>query len=206
MIVGYRNFSGRNEVHIAIFQFEHIFCEFRQLTSTLHAGTVYDKRREHFGVAVFFGVQIQEEADYSAFQASAQATVEYITSARNFYATFKVDDVETFANIPVSFRFKFKFSGFAPSAYYGVSAVICTNGNVISRNVGDGQKNFFQTNFDCFQFFVVFSNFIAQRTNCCHLFSSILTSFFQLANFLGSTIALAFQSFYLNSNFTTFFI
>ena len=206
MIVGYRNFSGRNEIHIAVFQFKHIFCEFRQLTSTLHARTIYDERREHFGIAMFFGVQVKEEADYSAFQTSTQTTIENIASTGYFNTTFKVDDVQAFANIPVSFRFKIKFAGFTPSAYNRVSTVISTNGNIVSRNVGDGEQDFFQTSFDFFQFFIVFRNFVTQSTNCCHLFSCILTSFFQLANFLRCSVAFAFQGFYLNSDFATFFI
>ena len=155
---------------------------------------------------MFFGVQIEEEADYSTFQTSTQTAIEYIASTGNFYTTFKVDDVETFADIPVSFRFKFKFSRFAPSTNYRVSTVVSTNGNIISRNVGDGEQDFFQTSFDYFQFFIIFCNFVTQSTNCCHLFSCILTSLFQLANFLGCTVTFAFQGFNLYGNFATFFI
>ena len=160
MIVGYRYFSSRNQVHVAVFQLVHILSKFRQLAGALHACAINDERREEFSVAMLSGVYVQEEVDNSALQTRAHATIEYIACAAYLYAAFKVQNAQTFTDIPVCLRLKVKFLRLAPGTDNRVAGVVLAYRNVLSRDVRNGQQDLLNSFFNFLQLFIISRNLV----------------------------------------------
>ena len=105
VVVGYRHFSGWNEVIVGVFQVEHVFCKLRQLTGTKVGSAVGHVWWNEFGITVLVGVHINHKCDNSTFQACSQAFVEYKAATGYLGSTVKVQNVEGFTEFPVCLGF-----------------------------------------------------------------------------------------------------
>jgi len=114
--VGDRNFGRRNQVVLHAFDLEQVFLELRKLARAGHAVGVDHEGRQHFGVAVLPGVQIQHEIGDSPFQLRGGAPVKREARSGDFGAAGEIQDVQIFAELEMLLGLKVQHWLFAPGA------------------------------------------------------------------------------------------
>ena len=200
MIVGSRNFTGGNDVLVEAFQLEHILSELRQLAGTNHAVTGNDYRSQHFGVALLLSVKIHHEVDAGTLKAGTEALVEGEAGTGNFGGTLSIEDVQLSTDIPVVLRLEIKLTRLAPALTLRVVVFIDTDGNILSRHIGDAEKDFTKVAFYLLQFLIESGNLVAYGSHICYQLIGILAVALHLTDLLGDCVALALQRFYLTDN------
>jgi len=141
MIVGNRYFCSRNQIHILVFYLKHISSKLRKLAGANHAGCINDIRREYFCITMLSSMSIQHKVINTALQAGTQASVESETSSGNLAGSFKIQNVQVFANIPVIQWLEGKLGRFHPSANYRVVLIALTQRNIRSRHIRNIVQN-----------------------------------------------------------------
>jgi len=138
--VGHRNFRRGHEVEIPVLQFEQIFLELRKLPGTEQAGAVHDERRQHLGVSVPPGMDIQHERDKSALQRGAHFPVEGEPGSGDLCRTFEIEDPQRFAYLPVGFRLESQLRFAPPCFRHRIVLLVRADGNRFVRHVRNQQE------------------------------------------------------------------
>ena len=141
--VGNGNFRRGNQVHVHALQLEHVFREFRKLTGTPHAVSIYNKGREKLRIPVLGSMQVQIEVDDAALQTGAQPLVNRKAGTGNLVTPFKVQNPQFFTDIPMGERLKIKLPGFAPFPHFRVVRIALAYRAVFRRNIGNRHHDFF---------------------------------------------------------------
>ena len=76
MEIGHRNFSSRDEPEIINFAMIHVLCHFGKLARAAHGGTVHDKGRQQFRIAMFFSMEVEHILNQAALKLGAHALEE----------------------------------------------------------------------------------------------------------------------------------
>ena len=88
-------------------------------------------------------MDIQKEIDYGTFQPGTESAIKSKAGAGNLAGTFNIEDIQFFADIPMSLRLKSKFSRFAPGTHYRIIGITAANRCICCRHIRNRHQNFF---------------------------------------------------------------
>ena len=170
-------------------QTESVFLKFGQLTGTDHGSAVDHKRRENLGVAVF-GVGVQIEIDDGALQRGAEALVEMEAGAGDLGGRFRIQNIQSLADVPVGFRLKREFFWLSPAADLHIVAVIVAYRHTLVGHIGDGEQNLLLLVFQFTELAVADLDLLGNHLHPFHDLGDVSAFFFDLRNLLGLGILL----------------
>ena len=148
MDVGHRHLGRGDEPQVPALDPEQVLLELGQLAGAGHGRGVDQEGRQHLGVAVPLGVQIEKEVDQGPRQARAEPLEQGEAGPGEPGRGLEVEDAQAFADLPVGQGRKGKFRDRAPAPDFHVVPLVPSLGHVVGAQVGDGQDDLLQLAFD----------------------------------------------------------
>ena len=193
--IGHRYLGGGDQPQVPALELEQVFLEFGQLAGAGHSFGVDHERRQHLGVAVALGVEVDKEADQSPGEAGAEALEQGKAGPGQAGGGFEIKDALLFADFPVGQRRKGEFGNIAPAFDLHVVRFIPSLGDRIVREVGDRHDHILQCFLNGRQLAVDLLDPLRHRFHLGdHRFGlTVLAGLFEAGNGLGNRVALVFQ-------------
>src|SRR5665647_1719246 len=142
--VGDRDFGGGDQPEIGALALEQVFGEFGKLAGAVEAGGIHQEGRQHFGVAVFPGMHVEEKVYKCALQPGAQAPVEREARAGDLAGAREIEDAEFGTEVPMSFGLEVELRRPARAAYFHVVVGGAAHRDGFVRDVGDAGEQFLE--------------------------------------------------------------
>ena len=139
VIVRHRHLGGGDQPEIVHLAMVHVVLHLRQLAGADHRGGVHHEGREHLGVALALGVQVEHILDERALEPRALAQEDGEARARELDAAREVEDAEPFAQGDVVQRLEVEGRHLAHVAHVAVGGAVGAGGDVLVGHVGDAQ-------------------------------------------------------------------
>ena len=146
--VGHRHFGRGDEPQVPALDPEQVLLELGQLAGAGHGRGVDQEGRQHLGVAVPLGVQIEKEVDQGPRQARAEPLEQGEAGPGDPGGGLEVEDAESFADLPVGQGREGKFRDCPPAPDLHVVPLVPSLGHIVVTEVGDGQDDLLQLAFD----------------------------------------------------------
>ena len=144
--VGDRNFGGRNQPQIffAVGHAEEVGSKFRQLSGAIHGLGIHQVRRQHLGVAVLAGVQIEHEIGQRPLQPRSQVPVHREARAGKLGGAFEIEHAQRFTQFPVRFGREIELRRRAPAPDFNIIFGRLSHGHAFVGQIGDAGENVLQ--------------------------------------------------------------
>ncbi len=152
--IGDRNFRSRNQEKINIFCMKKIVFKLGELSGPRHGVSVYHKGRKRFNVIMLGCMQVEHEVNQRPFQPGTGPLEQGKTGAGELASSFKIEDVEVLADIPVSLRLKSEIRNFTPGADFDVFLFTRADRTLRVGQVRNDQHPAFQVVFKLTQLFI----------------------------------------------------
>src|SRR6266849_852733 len=134
-----RHFSSRIEVQFIFGTYIRLILKFRQLPGSLHNRAFHKIGGHDLCIAMLACMQIKHERDQSAFELRSIAFEDGEAAATDLAASFKVDKMQAFTEVPVRLWFKMKCYWLAPAFYLAITISALALVNARMRNVRQSQ-------------------------------------------------------------------
>src|SRR5258708_13132003 len=112
-----RHFSSRIEIQFIFGTYIRLILKFRQLPGSLHNRAFHKIGGHDLCIAMLACMQIKHERDQSAFELRSTAFEDGEAAATDLAASFKVDKMQAFTEVPVRLGFKMKCYWLAPAVF-----------------------------------------------------------------------------------------
>src|ERR1700687_1545823 len=110
------HFAGGGQPEIGVLDFEEVRGKFRKLAGGKQGGTVDEKGRKDFRVAVLARVYVQEKIRQGTLKTRAPTLVHREASSGHFGSRREIQNPGALTNLPVGFRGKIELRRSPPSA------------------------------------------------------------------------------------------
>ncbi len=139
MQVGHRHLGGRDQVVVGALQPEEVRLELRQLAGAEERRRVDDVRRQHLGVAVLAGVEVEHERDERPLERGAGAEQRGEARSCDLGAALEVEDAELGPEVPVRLGREVEAARHADHPFDPVGALVGAARHRVVRQVRQPQ-------------------------------------------------------------------
>src|ERR1019366_6760557 len=152
--IGDRDFGGRDQPEIGVLALEQVFGEFGKLAGAVEAGGIHQEGGQHFGVAVFPGMHVEEKVYKCALQPGAQAPVEREARAGDLAGAREIEDTELGTEVPMCLGLEVELRWLANSADFHVVVGGTAHRDGFVRDIGDAGEQFLELLVDGLHLFI----------------------------------------------------
>ncbi len=124
---------------------EQVGFELRQLPGAVHGVGIDQERRQHLGVAMLAGVQVEHEVHQRALQPRAQVPIDGEARAGQLGGALQVEDAQLLAQLPVRLGREVELRRRAPAAHFDVVRFGLADRNAVVGKIGDAGQDVAQS-------------------------------------------------------------
>ncbi len=139
MQVGHRHLGGRDQEVIVALELEQVLLELRQLPGADQRRAVDHEGRQHLGVAMVRGVQVEHEGDQSPLEPRRGSPVDGETRPGDLGGALEIEDAQRRSEVPVGLGLEGKPPRLADLPLDPVRGLVPSARHRLVRQVGEAK-------------------------------------------------------------------